>query len=103
MQSSNNRLIFNFLMESSQIYRRSKLIGSGGFGEIWEAIDETNTKRVALKSIRSNQNRGPNLLKKEIKILLKLKQHKLASKLFTFDSLDVPEIFYHDSNYNFYT
>lgn len=64
-------------------YILGNLIGSGTYGEVYEAFDTETKKRVALKRIKLNEREGmPGTALREISILKKL-SHRNIMKLMT--------------------
>lgn len=70
-------LIFNHKMSK---YIQGKKIGSGTYGDVYEALDIEKNCKVALKKIKLNENEGmPGTALREISILKKIKHANIIS------------------------
>ena len=82
-------------------FKKEQMIGSGGFGDVWRALDTQNDKLVALKQPGKEICYCDNVFAKEIKILRILSSHQFKGN-FLFNLEGFPKIYYYNSSFNEY-
>ena len=79
-------------------YTITKPVNKGGCGEIWECIDESNTKYIVKAQLISTDKAGDHV-KKEYKLYKELNRHYKVLLEHSYIGFRLPEVYHYSKKY----